>query len=302
MRIIGTGGEIQGKDVIVALGTFDGVHKGHQALFHRAGAIKEETGMPVLALTFHPHPRIVLGDPQGYDRLLTPQEEKVALLDALGVDYFWSVPFTRDLAAMEPESFANQYLAELLSVRHVVCGFNFTFGRKGAGNPSYLWTRQRDLGFLLHVVRPLNVGGSPVSSTRVRRALARGHTGDAAYLLGRPYCLQGYAGQLDGGTLKVDVSGCKLLPGPGVYTSVLRVSLSEEMYPGVTTLGSGVEIEVRNHSSQRNLSGRNVQVFLTTEGEGEDLSSFTLMRAYDRMLSQELPQDSGLRSSGACLG
>ncbi len=331
MKVISTADEIEGIRAIVALGMFDGVHTGHQALFREALGIRGETGLPVLALTFHPHPRTVIGRSNGYNTLLTPKEEKIMLLEDLGIDLFWSIPFTRDLAYMGPEDFAWRYLTHLLSAKYVVCGFDFTFGRKGSGTPEHLKAWQNDLGFHVRVVEPYVMDGQAVSSTRIRKDLAAGKVEDARAFLGRPYCLSGKVSHGHGRgrtigfpTSNIEVPCEKLLPAGGVYAAAVRVMLLEEARLGVVNIGTQptfggtkVQVEVHIPGFSGDLYGRNMHAFLTHRLRDErtfpdaaalqaqiskDLCSawdkwheaawphsFTLIRAYDRMLAQELP-------------
>lgn len=331
MKTISTANEIEGIEAIVALGMFDGVHSGHQALFREALGIRDQTGLPVLALTFHPHPRTVIGGPNGYHTLLTPKEEKIMLLEELGIDLYWSIPFTRELAYMGPEDFARRYLTQHLSAKYVVCGFDFTFGRKGSGKPEHLEAWQDDLGFRVRVVEPYVVDGQAVSSTRIRKDLAQGKVEDARALLGRPYCLSGKVSHGHGcgrkigfPTSNIEVPCEKLLPAGGVYAAAVRVMLLEEARPAVVNIGTrptfgGTKIQVEIHipGFSGDLYGRNMHAFLTHRLRDErkfpdvatlqaqiskDLCSardkwheaawphsFTLIRAYDRMLAQELP-------------
>ena len=279
--------EIGGVGTIAALGVFDGVHLGHLALFSEAAAFRAETGLPVVAMTFHPHPRTLTGQPNGYARLLTPPAEKAALLQDAGADYLLSVPFTRELASTPPLQFAREFLAAKLNARRVVCGFNFAFGHRGAGTPDDLVRWGSDLGYSVSVVPPYLAGGEAVSSTRVRTALAAGDVDGAARCLGRPYCLHGRVAAGDGRghsigipTSNVDVPPDKLVPGNGVYAALARVMASPceggaagtsqgiQEYPAVVNVGvrptfggEGVRVEAHIPGFEGNLYGRVMQVF-----------------------------------------
>lgn len=235
MRTIRSGSEIDRveKGTIAALGVFDGVHLGHLALFSEAASCRARSGLPLVAMTFHPHPRTLTGEPNGYTRLLTPPEEKAALIEDAGAGYLLTVPFTREFASTPPYEFARRFLRDQLHARHVICGFNFTFGFRGAGTPQDLVDWDADLGFSVSVVPAFAAGQSAVSSSMVRAALVDGDVSEAAQCLGRPYCVSGtvVAGEGRGHkigipTSNVDVPADKLLPGNGVYAALARVMVS----------------------------------------------------------------------------
>lgn len=268
--------------MVVALGVFDGVHLGHQELLKEAARLRDSFGLPLVAMTFSPHPRTLTGKPNGHDRLLTPLAEKAALLEDAGADYLLVVPFTRELASTPPREFAETYLAGQCRARHVVCGFNFTFGYMGAGTPEDLVRWGPELRFTVSVIPPFSLGGSTVSSTRVRTALDVGDIPEATTCLGRPYCLYGVVAHGDGRgkrigipTSNLSVPGDKFLPRNGVYAAVARVKVDSvtgapKAFLAVVNVGTrptfggeGVRVEVHIPGFTGEIYGRPMQVFLT---------------------------------------
>ncbi len=166
----------------LALGTFDGVHLGHQALLKRAAALAREQGLVPAAMTFDRHPLALL-KPEIAPQALTTPEEKRRLMAACGIQALVEEPFTRQRAAMEPEDFAAE-CARRMEARALVVGYNYTFGRGGRGNPELLTACGDALGFTVVVVPPVTLDGEPISSTRIRALLARGDKRGAARLLG----------------------------------------------------------------------------------------------------------------------
>jgi riboflavin kinase/FMN adenylyltransferase len=264
--------------VVAAIGVFDGLHLGHRALISEAKRMSDEIGSPVLLMTFHPHPRVLTGDPEGHERLLTPPDEKMRLAEDYGASYFLSMDFTRELAATSPEDFVRDYLVRGVNVAHVVCGFNFKFGYRGKGTPTDLQRWGAEQGFGVTVVPPFEIRGETVSSTRIRSALKAGQVGEAALLLGRPYCLYGQVERGDGrgrrigiATSNISVPPDKLLPGNGVYAAYARFLRAGEIIslPSVVNIGTrptfggeGVRVECHIPGFQGVLYGLPMQVFL----------------------------------------
>jgi len=288
LKVVESIKELPEEEVIAVIGVFDGVHLGHQELFKEALKKKEETGLPVLCLTFHPHPRVFLettGRSKKEDyRLLSLPEEKEVLIAQTGADYYWAVPFTKGLSQMTPEEFARGILRQTLNVRHVVCGFNFTFGYMGKGRPADLLRTGKDLGFSVTVVSPYMVKGKVVSSTRVRCDLEEGRIEDVVSCLGRPYCVYGTVGHGDGRgktvgipTSNVQYPPGKLVPGNGVYAGIARrsgfagdskdrIQIIEELCAvnvgtRPTFGGSEIRLEVHIPGFSGELYGQKIQVF-----------------------------------------
>jgi riboflavin kinase / FMN adenylyltransferase len=200
--------ELLADQCVAAIGSFDGVHRGHRRVLETARA----AGTPVTVVTFWPHPRLVLGNRVD---LLSTLERRIELLEEAGVDEVLVVEFTPELAAREPAEFADSVLREI-GVKVIVVGESFRFGRAAAGDPALL----RELGFDVRTVATLD----GVSSTNVRNLLRDGDVESAARLLGRPPELEGTVvlGDQRGGTLgyptaNLSVPADLLVPAYGIY-------------------------------------------------------------------------------------
>jgi riboflavin kinase/FMN adenylyltransferase len=200
--------ELGSDECVAAIGSFDGVHRGHRRVLETAGA----AGAPVTVVTFWPHPRLVLGNRV---ELLSTLERRLELLEEASVDEVLVVEFTPELAAREPAEFAESLLRQI-GAKVIVVGENFRFGRAAAGDPALL---QR-LGFDVRTVPTLD----GVSSTNIRSLLRDGDVVGAARLLGRPPELEGTVvlGDQRGGTLgyptaNLSVPGELLVPAYGIY-------------------------------------------------------------------------------------
>lgn len=165
----------------VALGTFDGLHAGHQALIRRMVAEARRRGLTAAVFTFDRHPLAALKPEAAPAPLLTPEERREKF-ERLGVEALIERPFTREFARLTPEEFAG-LLAESLSPRVCVAGYNYTFGRMGSGNVSALTRLGAALGFEVIEVPAVMMDGEPVSSTRIRALMAAGETEKARRLM-----------------------------------------------------------------------------------------------------------------------
>ena len=208
MKVARAPGELERRPRAVAIGTFDGVHVGHQAVVRAA----VEAGPLPTVVTFHPHPREVLGYQVA---LLSTLERRLELLEALGVEETLVVEFTTDVAALEPEAFARAYL-EAIGSELVVAGESFRFGRNRSGDFALL----EGLGIRTEVA-PTVPG---VSSTEIRRLVSAGEVRAAAPLLGRPVEVEGtvVSGDARGGTLGFPTANLRgdpgvLVPAFGIY-------------------------------------------------------------------------------------
>jgi riboflavin kinase/FMN adenylyltransferase len=229
---------------VVAMGNFDGVHRGHQALLDRAATLARSAGAPVVALTFEPHPRAFFVPNTGPFRL-TLLPAKARLLAEHGVGAVLAQRFDAAFAALPAEAFAREVLAGGLGARHVVCGYDFTFGARRGGNVERLRELGESLGFGVEVLEPVMREGEIYSSTGIREALRLGMVGEAAELLGRPWEIEGIVEEGDrrGRTIGFPTAnvalGAHLRPRFGVYA--VRTGVAENggvaWREGVANLG-----------------------------------------------------------------
>jgi riboflavin kinase/FMN adenylyltransferase len=174
----------------VAIGNFDGVHLGHQAVIALAGEAARQSGAPLGVLTFEPHPREYFAPAAPPFRLMNA-EAKAHRLEKLGVDILYELNFNKALSSLSPEEFAGQVIHRGLGLAHVVVGEDFCFGKGRAGGASDLARFGAELGFGVTVTPLLATGGIEVSSTRIREALSEGRPGDAARMLGHLHRIEG---------------------------------------------------------------------------------------------------------------
>ena len=229
----------------VAVGNFDGVHRGHQAVIGEAGRIARDHGLPWAVLSFEPHPRSLFR-PDDPPYRLTPFRIKTRHVEALGVDEMVVLHFDAALAALTAEDFVQQVLVEGLGARHVVAGYDFVFGKGRGGDCDLLLHTGRDAGFDFTAVGAVkDEGGDIFSSTRVRDCLRKGDTRGAAAILGRPFEIEGRIEHGDGRGHKIGFPtanlhlGEYLRPAGGVYAVRAGIDRGAETvwHAGVANLG-----------------------------------------------------------------
>ena len=225
---------------VLVMGMFDGVHRGHQALLMTGNRLAEAEGLPLRVCTFEPHPLAVIC-PEKAPPMLTTLPERARYMLGFGVEALCVLPFTHAVADESPEDFV-QRMVRTFRPRHVVVGFNNTFGQGGRGNGEMLTRMGHELGFATHIVEAVELDGGTVSSTRIRGLLRAGDIHGANRLLGHAYSLSGkvmdgkHIGRTMGfPTANVDVPPKKVLPAYGVYTCYMTVE--DQVYPAVVNVG-----------------------------------------------------------------
>ncbi len=266
--------------LVLAIGQFDGVHLGHQAVFRAAvESAAARNGIPG-CLTFAPHVAQLL-DPARAPLLLATPEQNQAWMRASGIRQIHTLPFTREFAAMGPAEFLALLKLEFPTLAEVVVGRNFTFGKDRSGNSATLPEQARQTGLQARIVPHVEFGGAPVSSTRIRIAVAAGDVPLARAMLGRPFTLAGLVvrGRAIGRTLGFPTANIRpalpIRPAPGVYAA--RLLLADGAHPGAAFVpnpadpaqahfGNVVEIHVPEFS--RNLYEHAVEVTFTRRLRG----------------------------------
>jgi riboflavin kinase/FMN adenylyltransferase len=230
----------QWKGGAVALGNFDGVHRGHQALLDRTAEHAKVLNAPVVALTFEPHPRGFFVPDTGPFRLTLPPA-KLRLLEQYGVQAALAQRFDQAFADLSPGAFVDDVLLKGLGARHVVCGYDFTFGARRGGNVEMLRRKGKEKGFGVTILDPVTHEGEIYSSTRIREALRAGWVSEAAELLGHHWEIEGEVelGDQRGRTIGFPTAnvalGEHLRPRFGVYA--VRALVDGEWRDAVANLG-----------------------------------------------------------------
>ncbi len=227
---------------VVAIGNFDGVHRGHRSVLDRALEIARENQCPALVLTFEPHPRSVFRPDQPVFRL-TPAPVRARLLDAIGFDAVIEQHFDRQFASMTAEEFVEGILRDALGIRHVVTGVDFHFGKERRGGPAFLMSEGERLGFgvtLVDAYRDENA--EVVSSSRIRSLLTAGDVSEAAGLLGYRFTVEGKvsSGKQLGRTLGFPTANMMLSPESDLAHGIYAVRYRRpdgSLHDGVANFG-----------------------------------------------------------------
>jgi len=229
-------------DTIITIGTFDGVHLGHQEIFNVLINKSKNNGCRSFVITFEPHPRMVI-QPNSDLKLLTTFEEKVEILEEMGIDNLLVIPFTKEFSQLTSEDFFRQYILDGIGIKKMVIGYDHHFGKGRDGDEQKI----RELGalnnFEVQKTEAVTINETVVSSSKIRHALSEGEVKTAAQMLGRNYSFSGLVvvGDKRGRELGFPTANIKLenenklIPKNGVYA--VKVFLEERIFNGVMNIG-----------------------------------------------------------------
>lgn len=231
------------RGAVVAIGNFDGIHRGQRAILERVVARAEELGRTSAVVTFDPHPLSVLRPGEG-PRLLTTPATKRRLMAEVGIEVLLVVRFDRELAATPAERFVREFLAERLRVTEVHVGRDFSFGHRREGDLELLRRLGSELGFEARAVEEVVLRGERVSSSRIREAVAEGRVEVAWEMLGRPYAVAGVVirgdrmgKRLGWPTINLALDS-ELVPADGVYAGRVSIPAFPAVFVCVTNIGT----------------------------------------------------------------
>lgn len=227
---------------VVALGCFDGVHMGHRAVIEESVRIAKNLGLASAVWTFSEPPKNFFSP--GSVQVLTGKAEKCRRISELGVDILFCIDFNAEIAALSPEEFFSEIVIKRLNAKHIVCGFNYTFGAKGAGNTELLSDFCKAYGLELTALAPITSGGISVSSSLIRSLITSGEMEKAREYLGYPYTIvsnvvdgQKLARRLGFPTVNLIPPENTILPKNGVYVSRIDFVDNERELFGITNIG-----------------------------------------------------------------
>lgn len=279
-------------ETVAAIGFFDGIHKGHQAVIETARDEAKKRDMESAVITFHPHPSVVLQKKTKSVHYITPLTKKQEILQHMDVDRLYIITFNEQLASLQPTEFVDHFITGL-HIKHLVAGFDFTFGHKGAGNMNNI-AKMTKGNFTYTKVQKVESNKEKVSSTKIRQLLHAGQIEEVNDLLGRTFTTDGtvVSGEKRGRTigfptanLKIDTDA--LLPKPGVYA--VKVNYKNMLYEGLASLGTNqtftpdrkqLKLEIHILDFNQNIYGETLSVewhyFLREEKKFNDVDQLII--------------------------
>lgn len=267
---------------MVAVGNFDGCHRGHQRVFSALKAKAREAGVPALVLTFEPHPRDVFA-PAPFMFRLTHADEKARIVEALGLDGIVVMPFSLEFSRIEAEDFVSRFLVEALDVRGVSVGADFHFGYKRRGTPDFLRASGEAHGFEVDILDMLDEGDDHISSSRIRAALGEGDVPAANQLLGYHWFLTGTVvkGDQRGRALGFPTANVASPTGFGLAQGVyaVRLKLGDRLLSGAAAYGKPMfdnerpPFETWIFDFDEDIYGREISVALIAHVRGQKVFS-----------------------------
>lgn len=255
------------KNAVVTIGTFDGVHIGHQKIIKSIIDSAKSIGGESVILTFFPHPRMILHPEDQKLKLITTIVEKTELLEKLGIDHLIITPFTRDFSNLSPEEYVKEILVGKIGTRKLIIGYDHRFGKNREGGIEELERLGKIYGFELEVIPEQDVEQVAVSSTKIREAVLKGEVETAHHFLGHPFCLHGKVirGDQIGRTLGYPTANLfveesfKLIPADGIYA--VNVQVAEAMYGGMAYIGHRPTVNGMSRNIEVNIFDFNREIY-----------------------------------------
>lgn len=285
------------KSPVLTIGNFDGVHKGHLALFEKVRSRAAFLGGDSVVMTFDPHPLRVM-KPGSAPPSITPTGLKLELIEAAGIRVIVCLPFSKSFAEISAERFIEDILVGRIGIKEIVTGYDYSFGRGREGDADFLRREGERLGFKVHQLGQVYVEDAPVSSTAIRSLVKQGLIPEANELLGSPFTIEGTVvrGRSRGAALLSFPTAnlrteAELIPGPGVYA--VRVSIEGKIHQGVTNIGfnptfgnTSLSIETHIINFSGNLQGASIRLIFVARLRDE--RRFPSVEALSQCISRDI--------------
>ena len=303
-RVVGLTESLQKNHSIVTIGTFDGVHIGHQKIINRVINLGKEKGLKSVVLTFFPHPRMVLQKDSNL-KLLNTIEEREGILKKLGLDQMVIKNFTKEFANLSARDFVKTVLVEALHAKYIIIGYDHKFGKNRSADIHDLKTFGKEFGFEVEEISAQDVEHVAVSSTKIRKALQEGDIETANAFLGNPFFLtgtvikgKGLGKQIGFPTANIHIAvDYKLIPKDGVY--VVKGIVKGKTVSGMMNIGTNPTVDGKHHSLEVHffdfdevIYGESIQIEflkrLRNEQKFGSLKSLTDQLKKDRITAENL--------------
>lgn len=264
-------------NAIVTIGTFDGVHFGHQKIIKRLCELAKSSGGESVLLTFFPHPRMIIDPENQALKMINTIEEKAQILAGLGVDHLIITPFTRDFSNLSATDYIKNILVDAIGTKKIIIGYDHRFGKDRLGNINTLMQNASNYGYLVEEIPEQDINDVAVSSTKIRKALLDGDVALANKYLGYAFSIYGpvIKGDKIGRTIGFPTANIfvpetyKLIPGDGIYAVTVEMGEEKnpEVYRGMAYIGqrptiNGMtrNIEVNIFDFNREIYGQNIKM------------------------------------------
>lgn len=254
-------------NAVVTIGTFDGVHYGHQKIIKRLCELARSTGGESVILTFFPHPRLII-DPENQDlKMINTITEKAKILADLGVDHLIITPFTRDFSNLGPDEYIRNILVDTIGVKHLIVGYDHRFGKDRKGGMKELLEFSTHFDFEIEEIPEQDINDVAVSSTKIRKALLNGEVALAAEYLGYHFSLHGQVvkGDKIGRTIGYPTANIfveetyKLIPSDGIYA--VTIDMNGETFKGMGYIGQRPTINGMTRNIEVNIFDFNREIY-----------------------------------------
>jgi len=291
---------------VVTSGTFDGLHIGHQKILQRLTQIAQSQNAQSVVITFFPHPRLVLNEKQTLG-LLTSLDEKIALLEKIGIDRLLIIPFDKEFSQYSSQKFIDEILIQKVNTKKLVIGYDHRFGKNREGSFEYLQANAANYGFEIEEISRQDIDEVAVSSTKIRQALSEGKVDSAANYLGRAYSFTGTV--VEGDRLGREIGfptanlqaldTYKLIPADGVYAVRVKIG-SQEGYKAMlyigrrSTIGENLQrnIEVNIFDFDADIYGKQISVdfikLIRNDRKFENLAEMRVQLLADKVSTLEI--------------
>ena len=248
----------ESKNSIITIGTFDGIHKGHQKIFNKVIKASKQNNLSSVVLTFFPHPRIILNKYNDI-KMIDTLDEKIDHLKKIGIDHLIIHPFDKKFSLLSAEQFIKEYLVDKLKLKHIIIGYDHRFGKGREASVTDLKEYSREFNFLVDEIDAQEIEKIAISSTKIRNSINEGDLKTTKIYLGRFFCLTGRVVKGDGlgkqinyPTANVSIEeDYKIIPKDGVY--FIKTTIDNKLYNGMMNIGHRPTIGTKEKSIEVNL-------------------------------------------------
>lgn len=248
----------ESKNSIITIGTFDGIHKGHQKIFNKVINASKQNNLSSVVLTFFPHPRIILNKYNDI-KMIDTLDEKIDHLKKIGIDHLIIHPFDKEFSLLSAEQFIKEYLVDKLKLKHIIIGYDHRFGKGREASVTDLKEYSREFNFLVDEIDAQEIEKIAISSTKIRNSINEGDLKTTKIYLGRFFCLTGRVVQGDGlgkqinyPTANISIEeDYKIIPKDGVY--YIKTTIDNKLYNGMMNIGHRPTIGTKEKSIEVNL-------------------------------------------------